>query len=558
MDRNVLNEVSRLRREEAGKSILAFAWMYLEDHLKCPPSQAHLDIYCLLQRILIKRSNKIAIVAPRDFGKSTLVTLIYILFCMCFGKEKHILVISNTASQACQILDNVRKELTENPLLASDFPELYGPNGRLMRSREGDLITYNNIKVYGLGAKQNVRGRRFGNSRPSLVVGDDLESAESAMTDESRQKIKDWFEKSVLKVGTPETNYILIGNLFHPYSLQGEYVNKELSPSWESYVYSAIISWPTSKLWDEWKLIRRYQSQYKEVKGPQAARTFYEDHKREMDEGVVLLWPQRYNILALMELNEDNPLSFMSEFQNTPVDYRVCPFQLNQFHYWTDAYRSSEELLRSLGEDVDYFLACDPSVGESVTKNDYSAIAIVARDRKHKVMYLIEADIKRRSLDDLLNDILDYCKRYKFTKVGFEANNFQSLLVTNFKKLLRDNNLSLDVVPIKNMTDKVRRILGLLPYLKSGQLQLSKNFRLLLEQLEFFPRAKNDDGPDALEMVVRLCEDNQNEFSFWFGGSTIDPWTGEVLTSEEQMKRAAAMPADGRVPYGWFQGRRPY
>lgn len=558
MDHNLMSELSRFRKEEGEKSILAFAGIYLKHHLECPPSQTHLDIYCLLQRILLKRGNKVAIAAPRDFGKSTLVTLIYILYCICYAEEKHILVISNTSSQACQILDNVRKELTENLLFHSDFPELYGPGGRLIRSREGDLITYNNIKVYGLGAKQNVRGRRFGNSRPSLVIGDDLESAESAMSDESRQKIKNWFEKSVLKVGTPETNYILIGNLFHPYSLQGEYVNKELSPGWESYVYSAIISWPTSKLWEEWKLIRRSQSQYKGEKGPQAARTFYDDHKEEMNQGVVLLWPKRYNILTLMELNEDNPLSFMSEFQNMPVDYRICPFQLNQFHYWTDAYRSSEELLRSLGEDVDYFLACDPSVGESVTKNDYSAIAIVARDRKHKVMYLIEADIKRRSLDDLLNDILAYCKRYKFTKVGFEANNFQSLLVSNFKKLLRDNGLSMNVVPIKNMTDKVRRVIGLLPYLKSGQLQLSKNFRLLLEQLEFFPRAKNDDGPDALEMVVRLCEDNQNEFSFWFGRSVIDPWTGEVLTSEEQMKRAAAMPADGRVPYGWFQGRRPY
>jgi predicted phage terminase large subunit-like protein len=197
-------------------------------------------------------------------------------------------------------------------------------------------------------------------------------------------------------------------------------------------------------------------------------------------------------------------------------------------------------------------------VGESVTKNDYSAIAIVARDRKHKVMYLIEVDVKRRSLDDLLKDILAYCKRYKFTKVGFEANNFQSLLITNFKKLLQDNHLCLDVVPIKNMTDKVKRILGLLPYFKSGQLQLSRNFRLLLEQLQFFPRAKNDDGPDAVEMVVRLCEDTQNNFMFWVGGSTVDPWTGEVLTSEEQMKRAAAMPADGRVQYGRFQGRRPY
>ena len=556
MDRSLQNELSRFRREEGKKSILAFAGIYLKHHLKCLPSQAHIHIYCLLQKILVMRGNKVALAAPRDFGKSTLITLIYILYCIYYGLEKHIMVLSNTASQAYQILDNVRQELMGNPLFALDFPELFGPSGKLMRSREGDIITKNNIKVYGLGSGQNVRGRRFGNVRPGLVIADDLENAESTMSTESRQKTKDWVEKSVLKVGDPDTNYIFIGNLFHPYSLLGEYVNKELCPGWESYVYSAIVSWPTSKLWDEWKLIRQSRSQYKGAGGPLAARTFYQDHKVEMDNGVVLLWPERYDILTLMELNEDNPLSFMSELQNTPADYRVCPFQLDQFHYWTDTYRTTEELLRSMGEDAEFFLACDPSVGESVTKNDYSAIAIVARDKKHKVMYLIEADIKRRSLDDLLEDILAYCKRYKFVKIGFEANNFQMLLIPKFKKLLQDNKLYLDVVPIKNMTDKVRRILGLLPYFKSGQLQLSRNFRLLLEQLQFFPRAKYDDGPDAVEMVVRLCEDNQNDFWCWVGGKTIDPWTGEILTTEEQMKRAATMTADGRVQYGRFHGRR--
>jgi hypothetical protein len=57
-------------------------------------------------------------------------------------------------------------------------------------------------------------------------------------------------------------------------------------------------------------------------------------------------------------------------------------------------------------------------------------------------------------------------------------------------------------------------------------------------------------------MVVRLCEDNQNDFWCWVGGKTIDPWTGEILTTEEQMKRAATMTADGRVQYGRFHGRR--
>jgi predicted phage terminase large subunit-like protein len=526
MSKNILKEVSRLRREEANKSIVSFAKLYLWEHLKCAPALAHLEIYALLFTILLHRGRKIAIAAPRDFGKSTMITLIYVLFCICFAKESFIVIIANTSSQAIQILENVMRELSQNPLLQIDFPELFGPNGNFVRFREGEIITQNGIKVIALGTGQQVRGRRFGTARPGLVIADDLESAETTYAEESRQKMKSWFEKSVLKVGARDTNYIFLGNLYHPFSLLAEYVNREQSPGWESSVYSAIKSWPTSKLWEDWRNIRCFRSQYKNSAGPLAARQFYADYRNELNEGVELLWKERYDICTLMECNEDDPLSFMSEYQNTPTDFRVCPFQLDQFHYWSDVYFAVEQLLRTMGENVEYFLACDPSVGESVIKGDYSAIAIVARDTKTKTMYLIEVDIRRRPLDELLNDILAYSRRFKFRKIGFEANNFQSLLISNLRKLLTDNGLHPEVVPMTNSSNKVKRILEILPYLKTGQLQLSRHSKLFLEQLQVFPRGKNDDGPDAVEMVVRLCIENENNFTFWVAGgpsSTRDP-----------------------------------
>jgi len=555
MKQRIVNEISRFRREEGSKTILAFAKVYLFKHLECGISQAHLAIYGLLQRILTNRGVKIALAAPRDFGKSTLITLIYILYCICYQKEKFIIIVSNTSSQACQVIDNIRRELLENQLLKSGFPELYDSNGKLSRSRESEIITHNGIKIIGLGSGQQVRGRRFGNARPGLVIADDLESAESIYLQETRQKTKDWFEKSLLKVGSQNTNYFFIGNLYHPYSLLGEYINKEISPGWEGYKYSAVITWPTSKLWEEWKLIRNGKKEYKGARGLEASRAFYNDYRKEMNDGAVLLWPERYDICKLMEEYENNPLSFMSEFQNTPIDSKTCVFPLEKFHYWTSIYRTVEELLRTLGENAEFFMACDPSAGDdSIIKNDYSAIAIIARDKTTHVMYLIECDIERRDPDKLLTDILAYCKRYKFVKVGFEANNFQGLLIPNLKKLLEDNHIYTEIVPIKNMANKTKRIMALLPYLKSGQLQLCKNM-LLDEQLQFFPWAKHDDGPDALEMAVRLCEENQNGFDYWFAGKTTDPWLGRPLTPEEQKKRAALTPKD-LVPWGWWGWHR--
>ena len=143
MKNNVNKELSRLRRIEGGKSVLAFAMLYMKHHIHFTPSEAHLEIYRLLDIASVEKGKKIAIAAPRDFGKSTLITLIYIIYCICYSKEEFIVILSNTASQANQILDNIKKELTENELLKADFPEVFESSGKFkqLRWRQSDIIT---------------------------------------------------------------------------------------------------------------------------------------------------------------------------------------------------------------------------------------------------------------------------------------------------------------------------------------------------------------------------------------------------------------------------------
>ena len=103
-------EASAVRRSASEGSIYTFAKMYLSAHLKFEPSEAHKEIYAELQKASNNRGVKLAVAAPRYFGKSTLITLIYILYSICYGKEKFIIIISNTASQATHTLDNIKLE----------------------------------------------------------------------------------------------------------------------------------------------------------------------------------------------------------------------------------------------------------------------------------------------------------------------------------------------------------------------------------------------------------------------------------------------------------------
>src|SRR5688572_12777645 len=102
--RAAIREVSRVRRQLAASSPQKFAQCYLGHHFKHPPSPMHLEIFGLLQNMIVKRSQRIAIAAPRGHAKSTIVSESFVLWCICYKLEHYILLISQTLDQAAAYL----------------------------------------------------------------------------------------------------------------------------------------------------------------------------------------------------------------------------------------------------------------------------------------------------------------------------------------------------------------------------------------------------------------------------------------------------------------------
>lgn len=504
---SLIKKTSTLRREAAKKSLLAFAQLYLPHHLKYKPSAAHMEIYDLLLDASTNRGKKIAVAAPRGFGKSTQITLILVLYGICYGLEKFIIIISDTASQAWQILENIKLELTQNEKLMLDFPEIFERNGspKPPRWTQYEIETLNKIKILVLGSGQRIRGRRFGVYRPTFVVADDIESADNTASSELREKTKDWYNKAILKVGSEETNYILLGTLCHPQCLLSQYLDPNANHAWLKKKYKAIISDATdSVMWERCLNIYNNRDSFEGKQGLDGARMFYEANKTPMLEGVELLWPERWNYFDLRILQEEDPISFSSEYQNNPLDPRTQIFIMEELHIWTDSYKSLEELLRHIGGNVVYYMACDPSTGKDTARGDYSAIIIIALDLTTKIKYVIIADIKRRSIDQMIEDMLAYAVRFKFRKVAVESNQFQELVTKKLEEESLNRGIHMPLEHVENTSDKIQRIQALQPYTKNGTLQFDRSHKLLMEQLTYFPKEKYDDGPDALEMAFKL------------------------------------------------------
>jgi phage terminase large subunit-like protein len=149
-------------------------------------------------------------------------------------------------------------------------------------------------------------------------------------------------------------------------------------------------------------------------------------------------------------------------------------------------------------------LAVDPSLGKRDREGDYSAIVFLGIARG---LLWVAADLARRPPYRIVGDTLDACQRFAPHVVGIEANQFQELLVHEFERQSQGRfGIAWPTFAIQNRAPKPLRIRRLGQYIVNRELRVLDNLggRLLVGQLQDFPHGDHDDGPDALEMAVRM------------------------------------------------------
>jgi predicted phage terminase large subunit-like protein len=197
---------------------------------------------------------------------------------------------------------------------------------------------------------------------------------------------------------------------------------------------------------------------------------------------------------------EGGHTAFEREKQNSPVNPALCEWPESYFDemIWFEVWPLSLAVKT---------MALDPSKGSDARRGDYSALVVLGVDRQG-ILY-IEADLARRPTPQIVAEGTEWFRRFRPDLFGVEANQFQDLLAGEFEaEFRRQGLLGARPVPIENHTAKQVRIRRLGPYLSSRRLRFksdSPGTRLLVEQLREFPVADHDDGPDALEMALRLA-----------------------------------------------------
>jgi predicted phage terminase large subunit-like protein len=461
-----------------------FCQTYFPHYLTAAPSVLHEFLFDLLPTLIAgPQGRKLALAAPRGEAKSTLAALLFPLWCAVTGQKRYIVLVMDALDQALPALEAIKAELDSNPRLAQDFPEACG-EGRVWQQRV--ILTANGAKVEVFGSGKRMRGLRHGPHRPDLVVLDDLENDENVRSPVQRDKLENWLKKTVLKLGAADDSLDLlyIGTVLHHDSVLSRTLR---NPWWETFTFRALIRWPERMdLWEQWE--ERFRNQGEEV-----ADRFYVQFRAAMDLGARVSWPAQRPLLALMKLRaRDGHAAFDAELQNDPIDRESALF--TAFVYWVEERR-----------DWLWFGACDPSLGRAGAGRDPSAILVGGYDRAQGILHVVEARIRRRLPDAIIEDIIELQRRYHCGRWSIEAVQFQEFFRTELVKRSAARGVHVPALGVTPHTDKALRIESLQPHVANGLIRFRADQTTLLDQLRHYPQADHDDGPDALHMLWELA-----------------------------------------------------
>jgi predicted phage terminase large subunit-like protein len=420
---------------------------------------------------------KYGIGAPRGFAKSTVIGLIYILWVGLNGFKWFIPYISDTHLQAKLIAGGAKAEIDTNELLKFVYPDARSNRW----GEEGFVINGLLHKCYilPLGAGMKIRGLKYENHRPDLVIIDDLENLELVYSKDRRAKLQKWFDYDLEPAMDRYSKHIIyIGTILH---------------------YSSLL-----------KMVLENQGKYTGWKTKK--------YKALQDDGTSL-WEARFDANYLKEIR-DNPthpdyvgsIVFAQELQNEPQDDQdriiklawIKEYVLREKWVGFEAIDDEARMWKWLNT-LERIGGVDPAISESETA-DYFSFYIMGFEQSTANEYML--DLKHDRIGDINEQvklIVDGIVQWQLQAVGIESVAFQKGLYTLVKKELNRRAIyNCKIIPIQTDKDKIRRARIHSSAFEGGFIHLRNDhphYATIKGEIEEFPLGAKDDAFDSLMLA---------------------------------------------------------
>lgn len=436
---------------------------------------------------------KVAIAAPRKHAKSTAITLAYVLACVLFRDRHYVLIVSDTITQATQFLGDIKKELADNDNIRS----LFGVDC-FEKDTEDDVVVRMNdghrFRIAAKGSEQKMRGLKWNNKRPDLVVGDDLENDEIVMNPERRHKFKRWFYGALVPSLAQHGVIRLVGTILHEDSL----LNNLMPSEWDRNTVLEPLKVYSKLPRPSWKAVK---------------------YRAHTDDFKHLLWPEHYDKDWFLEQRQDfvdRGLSdvYSQEYLNEPIDETVAYFKKNDFVAETKA--DADKVLR-------YYIAGDLAISEKETA-DYTVFVVAAVD-ENKFLHIKNVIRERLDGRDIVDTIINLHRIYEPELFGIEEMQVSKAIGPFLREEMVRTGVYVNLAVLKHGgKDKIARARSIQGRMRAHAVKFDKSgdwYPTFEDELCKFPRGRNDDQVDAFAYIGMMLD------------SLIEAPTREELDEEE-------------------------
>lgn len=444
-----------------------------------PTPRAHLEwwkLVCLPRQF-------VAIAAPRAHAKSTAITHTFVLANVCFRIKRHVLIVSDTETQAVQFLGNIKREFRDN----TELRKAFGIK-RFAKESETELIVeFQNgppTRIIARGAGQKIRGTNWLGLRPDLVVGDDLENDEAVLNEERREKFRDWFYNTLVPLGSTKCVYRVVGTILHEDSLLASFMPDTIEDP-NCVVESLRIYTTSSRAW---------------------LGVLYRAHP-EFDDYSQMLWPEqwteeRLKLRRQAYIDQGYPEGYAQEYLNNPIASSA-------------AYFREEDLMRlDPEEQMDvvtkqpelYYIGVDLAISEKA-RRAYTAMVVggLADDGVLRIREVIRTRIDSLEIAETLFALHEKYKTLSAygTEPVFliETENIQKSIGPFLDREMRERGEYLAYELMPPIHDKELRARAIQARIRTGMVEFDQDadwWPALKHEMLTFPRGTYADQIDAL------------------------------------------------------------
>ncbi len=439
-------------------------------------------------------SQKVAIAAPRGWGKTSIVALALMARWILFRHTGFIVYINKSHDAASLQTENLRRELVTNREIRAFFGSV---KHRDVNNKEFEetfskkaWVAFDTL-IWPRGAGQQVRGVLFKNDRHGLIVIDDLEAPDKVTNPDLRQAWYEWLYADVIKaiprIGPKVKDWkiVYIDTLKHEDSVLQKLMD---SPEWDSVRLEACD--------DNFKSTAPHFMSNADI------ATEWQEHVEAGQTDV-----------------------FFRELRNLPISTKDSSFMPDYFRYYNlppEKKKTENDLVKTDADvqgdkNIETVVILDPAKTVK-THSAESAIIGIGIDLASAKLYVRDIVSDKMYPDEIYDAMFGMATNLDAKVIGVEETSLNEFIKQPIKNEMFRRGDFYELVWLKPRggEKKEMRIKELVPYYRGGYIYHNSSCALtknLEQQLLSFPRSKLWDIMDALAYIIQMLELGERYFT---------------------------------------------